>query len=360
MAIPSHTKAQINRASKQAQRQLYKLDDEQRNALKQVYRRAIAEMQQTIQRYGDNSGSLRLEVLQDLQAQISQHLTQLETQRNALFNQAFDDAAELGAAPFVAAGVNTTQAAIAASQQLHRFVAADGLQLSDRIWRVDNHSRRLLREAIEQAVIQGHSASRAVHDLLSTGQPIPPELQRKANGAQAANVARSARDLMQGDNNPYSNLLRVMRTEINRAHGEAFRNAGFELDGVVGTRFLLSPRHPERDICDMHASVNRYGLGPGVYPKGRSPWPAHPNTLSFEELVFDDEITTEDKAGKQTRIDWLKQQPIATQASVLGSQRKQAALQQGWLTERQIATPWRVLKQRYQRQGRDVEGLDAA
>lgn len=111
---------------------------------------------------------------------------------------------------------------------------------------------------------------------------------------------------MEDQGAPYHQIKRVMRTEINRAYGMAFQNSAFEDEFVVGTKFKLSPNHPRRDICDMHATANLYGLGRGVYPRGKSPWPAHPNTLSYEQVVFVDEVTEEDKAGQQHELTGLK------------------------------------------------------
>lgn len=207
----------------------------------------------------------------------------------------------------------------------------------------------MVGRAIESAVIQGHSASRAAEDLTFRGQPIPPELQRKIGMAHTDTITRATTDaLLNKNSSPYANARRVFRTEINRAHGIAYQTSAFEVDDVVGTRFLLSPGHPEPDICDMHASANKYGLGRGVYPKGKSPWPAHPNTLSYEEVVFADEVTDEDKAGKETGIDWLQRQPAQIQYTVLNSRKKAQALNEGLLKEKHIERPWKDIKHYYE------------
>ena len=62
-----------------------------------------------------------------------------------------------------------------------------------------------------------------------------------------------------------------------------------EDEEAVGLRYCLSPRHPRKDICDTHASADLYGLGAGVYPVDACPWPAHPNTFSYVEVVYSDE-----------------------------------------------------------------------
>lgn len=243
-----------------------------------------------------------------------------------------------------------------AVQFVQTFVAADGLQLSDRLWRVDRHARDIVGNAIESAIIQGSSAARATEDFLSRGVQVPPDVAAKMGMANADKLARVAGGaLLSGEGSPFPNALQVFTTELNRAHGEAYRAGAFEHPDVIGTRFLLSPRHPRVDICDMHASVNRYGLGAGVYPKGKSPWPAHPNTLSFEVVVFADEVTKEDKAGKETRLDWLGKQSKGDQEQVLGSRMKRQAAKSGVLKEREIATPWNVLKKKYKRKGIDIK-----
>ncbi|KDM93378.1 hypothetical protein [Photobacterium galatheae] len=60
-------------------------------------------------------------------------------------------------------------------------------------------------------------------------------------------------------------------------------------------------------------------------------WPcaAHPNTLSYEQVVFVDEVTKEDRISQTDRISWLKGQSREGQKAVLGHVKKVAALQQG-------------------------------
>ena len=126
----------------------------------------------------------------------------------------------------------------------------------------------------------------------------------------------------------------------------SYQNSLQDDDDVIGTRFVLSPNHPRVDICDMHASVNRYGLGRGVYPKGKNPWPAHPNTLSYVEAVFDDEVSAEDQAGKEDRIQWLSNQPGNIRVGVLGVY-KNNLLQNDQLKETMIKSKVKTLKKRF-------------
>lgn len=357
------TKAAIKRASASARVRMNRLDKEYLGELEQVYRRARTSIEDAIESYGDSSGSLRLSTLQDLLGQVNTRLGELSKSRNSLLDKGLGEAGKLGADPFVQAGLHTSMTKIAdeALRFAHSFVAADGLQLSDRLWRLDRGAREAVGAAVEQAVIQGHSASQAAQDFIARGQSVPPEIAAKAGAASAASVATAAGvALMQSDNNAYENARRVFRTELNRAHGEAYMRAGEDHPDFGGWKFLLSPAHPRPDQCDMHASANLYGRGPGVYPDRSScPWPAHPNTISYTEIVFKDEIGPSDKAGKLSRLAWLKIQPASMQTAVLNSRMKQVALQKGILRENEIRTPWNVLKEKYQRRGVDLSSFTA-
>jgi len=352
-------KATIRRASARARQEMNDLDRKALDQLSGIYRQAAADIQDEIRNMAGADGNLRLDVLRGLLGQVNGRLSQIEQARNDLFGAELLAAAQLGAQPFSGqVASDLVRIANEAVQFVHTFIAEDGLQLSDRVWRVDRHARDVVGQAIESAVIQGHSASRAAQDFLSRGQPVPADIAEKMGLANAGRVARVAGDaLMTGEGTPYDNALRLFRTELNRAHGETYRAAGFDHPDVIGTRFLLSPNHPKTDICDMHASVNRYGLGPGVYPKGKSPWPAHPNTLSYEEVVFTDEVTAADRSGKETPIDWLKRQPPGAQIDILGGIKKAQALRQDLLRANEIGAPWRILKQRYAQRGIEIEDV---
>lgn len=349
------TRATIKRASAKARRNLVQIDKETLQELQQIYENALYDLRDRMAIYADRDGSLRLETLQAIMGQINDRLAQLAIDRNAFLSRSLSMSASNGAEAFSGIVAGLPRIAENALKYVIEFTAADGLQLSDRIWRLNLHTKRLVSEAISSAIIQGHSASQTALDFLNQGRPIPPDIRQdmKKNGIE--NVKRVlGQALMTGEGSPYNNARRLFRTEINRAHGEAYRASAFELPDAIGTRFLLSPNHPEVDICDMHAEVNRFGLGPGVYPKGKSPWPAHPNTLSFEEIVFADEVGAEDKSGKQGRIQWLKDQPQAMQTSMLGRYKAQA-LKQDILTENEINTPWRILKKKYEKRGVNIE-----
>jgi hypothetical protein len=353
-------KAAIKRGSRVAQGKLNQLDIDSFSELTAIYEQAREDIRVTILNHTGDSGSLRLETMNSLLGQVNQRLDQLSVARNASIDNGLLAAARLGTDPVSAAGIGIDFARIneGAVRFVNDLVAEDGLQLTDRLWRIDNNAKQVVGQAIQSSIIQGHSASEAAQQLLSRGESVPADILSKMNIANASRVSQVASSsLMTGEGNPYRNALRVMRTEIGRANNKAFEESVFEVPEAIGTRFMLSPNHPRPDICDMHAGVNRYGLGAGVYPKGKNPYPAHPETISFMEVVFSDEVSKFDKESKEDRITWLNKQSGTTQEQVLGGRKKRAALKDGILKENQIATPWKVLKVRYQRLGLDVDSL---
>lgn len=356
------TKASIRRASAAARREMVRLERRAIAELELVYKQARDDITAAISAYAGRDGSLRLESLQHILTGVDAKIDALGKARNHLLDNSMLVAAQHGVAPFAMAwSAELSTVADDVVRWAYNFKANDGLQLSERLWAIDRGAKEAVGQAIQSVVIQGHSASRAAADLLAKGKRVPPDIAAQATMANATGVAKSAGEaLLTGEGNAHANAMRLMRTEINRAHGEAYMAGGEDHPERGGWRFMLSPNHPQPDICDMHASANLYGLGPGVYPsRTRCPWPAHPGTLSFVEFVFKEEITEEDKAGRVDRTGWIDGQPQHMQAAVLGSKQKAAAFRAGVLKENQITTPWRVLKERYIKQGIDIDAFKA-
>jgi hypothetical protein len=129
---------------------------------------------------------------------------------------------------------------------------------------------------------------------------------------------------------------------MNRAHGEAYKAAARTDPEVIGLRFLLSPNHPQVDICDFYSKANLHGLGPGVFPFDACPWPAHPNTLSFVVAVFRDEVRDEDNTPDNP-VEWMQSQTQEWQDIVLGL-KKATLLRANVLSAEQIFMPLREIR----------------
>ncbi|MCW5624408.1 MAG: hypothetical protein KIT73_06820 [Burkholderiales bacterium] len=344
----STVRATIRRATTQAHRQVDQLDAEAARDLTHIYRAAAKDIAQRIRDYAGHDASITLAELRNILAQVEGRLRELGHDRDRLLDTTLSRAVDLGVTPLRA--TLTPAAAIDIGNEalsfVRNFVAEDGLQLSDRVWRLDRGAKDEVTRAIEQAVIQGHGASQATTEFLARGKPVPIDVRSKLQAANADTISRSASQLMTGRGSPMDNALRLFRTEINRAHGEAFMMRAEDTPGFIGFRFLLSPAHPEPDICDLLAAQNLYGLGPGVYPsRQKLPWPAHPNTLSYVEIVFDDEITDDDRKGKETPLQALERLSPEQRAGALGVG-KSKLFDRGELKQGMIRAPLRAVRQR--------------
>lgn len=322
------TRAQIKRATLIGQRAIEKLDAETQQALIDLYKTQAAEIAARIRNHAGPDDNLALQELRSLLDQVQGILRQLADSRDALLGEALAKAADYGARPVLGAVLDTgvvvgTAASAVVAQDALRFVqtfiAEDGLQLADRIWRIDRGAKDKIVNALESAIIQGHGAGQAAREFLAKGAAVPADVANKLTAANAAGLSQTAQEIMTGTGSPLDNAMRLMRTEINRAHGEAYMMAGDDHPDFGGWRFLLAPQHPKPDICDLLSTQNLHGLGAGVYPsREKTPWPAHPNTLSFVEIVFKDEISAQDKAGKETPLQALERLTPAQRDGVLG------------------------------------------
>jgi len=350
-----NTRAQIKRATLIGQRAIEGLDAETQQALIDLYKAQAAEIAARIRNHTGPDDNLALQELRSLLDQVQGILRQLSDSRDALLGEALAKAADYGARPVLGAVLDTgavvsTAASMRVSQDALRFIqtfiAEDGLQLADRIWRIDRGAKDKIVNALESAIIQGHGAGQAAREFLARGAAVPADVANKLTAANAAGLSKTAQEIMTGSGSPLDNAMRLMRTEINRAHGEAYMMGGEDHPDFGGWRFLLSPQHPKHDICDLLSTQNLHGLGAGVYPsRERLPWPAHPNTLSFVEIVFKDEITTEDKAGKETPLQALARLSPTQREGVLGKG-KAEIYDAGKLKQDMIRAPMAAVKRR--------------
>lgn len=340
----------IKEASEVARNKMNQLDAETLKALEALYKQALADIYLSIEAHADPDQRLNLNVLNALSEQLRDRLNALAVAQEELIEGELVNAAMLGisameVAPAIVSTATLTNVANDAVHFVQAVKANDGLILSERLWRLDQMAKENVIDQLQSSILQGHNASQAAQAFLEREIPIPKDIADKLDAVELNNLrARLGESLMTGSGSAYDNARRVFRTELNRAHGEAYQASAFEHPDAIGTRFLLSPHHPRVDICDMHARINKYGLGKGVYPKGKNPWPAHPNTLSYVEVVFNDEID-DDERYKEDPIEWLKIMPVVVQEGVLGKG-KAELLRLGKLNEREINKPFRLLQRK--------------
>lgn len=265
--------------------------------------------------------------LAEIHRLLDSELKQLEQVQNRLLHDGM-----LAAAAAAALGWRVRRREPEAERLLVRHLLdtpqKDGLNLSARLWRIHAGAARDLKSVVDVAVQRGWDAEHALQRTLN----ITPELKQALDEAGAGAVARRLEaGLLANPGNAAMKFRRVLRTEINRAHGERYKQLARADENVIGLRFMLSPRHPRVDICDEHAAADLYGLGQGVYPVDECPWPAHPNTFSYTEAVYRDEIGSLNPTVEkvQTEIaaeaDGLLERAAAIEPVITGDLQRMAA-----------------------------------
>lgn len=245
----TETASAIAKASATARARLAVLDRATVERLLALYRDAADNLTAEIARYAGAGGNLRLEVMRELLAQITAVMGGLRVAQRTLLTQTLISAAELGAAVWVT-GPSITLLAETAVRFVENFTAADGLKLSDRLWRLDNGALQAVTETLRRSVALGRDASRAAQDFLARGEAIPPEVRAMLGLDNADRLGKSVANVLTASPpSAYDNALRVFRTELNRAHGEAYQHGAGSNPDVIGMKFNLSPNHPRHDIC---------------------------------------------------------------------------------------------------------------
>jgi hypothetical protein len=287
----------IRQASSEARADMHRLDSRTLRELSLLYEDTRLQLGDDILVYVDAQGNLTVQVLQALLAKVDATLAELHRGYQELLLTGLTSAAEIGVDLWYLAGLKIASKPLVedAVQRVQSFTA-DGLRLTDRLVRLEQQTRWLIADTLMQQIMAGNKAGQTVQALLKQGKQAPPDLAAQALLQRAEAVACCLGTvLLTGQDSPYRHALRLLRTELNRAHVEAYRAAMATYPRVVAERLIVSPNDCHRQLSDIHTQVDLYGLGVGVYPVGKAPWPQHPNTLSFIEAVFADEIARDQR-----------------------------------------------------------------
>jgi len=115
---------------------------------------------------------------------------------------------------------------------------------------------------------------------------------------------------------------RIAQTEQHRAYAEEQAREFMADPDVEYVRWELNPAHPVEDICDYFANVNRFDLGPGIYPVAQAPVaPAHPycKCVLVPTFAFNGQEAVEVDGAEAKYFDSL---PPNTARLVAGSEKK--------------------------------------
>lgn len=142
----------------------------------------------------------------------------------------------------------------------------NGMNLSDRVWKLTNQFKQEIELALDVAISQGKSAdaiSRDIRSYLNEPNKLFRRVRDKHGNLKLSKAAAAYHPGMGVYRSSYKNALRLARTEVNMA----YRTADFENwkqeQLVIGIQVKLSNNHtlngkPFVDICDYLK---------GTYPK---------------------------------------------------------------------------------------------
>lgn len=164
-------------------------------------------------------------------------------------------------------------------------IEGDGLQLSQRIWRLENDGLQRIRSTLSLALAERTSArelAKLLESVLGAGQGCPRWSMTRLYGMTTAERTTSKKGLFSGNEcsgqGVAYNALRLARTELQYAHHantmDIYQNAPW----VEGYNVRLSPSHPRSDICDDLAAS-------GPYEATNLVIPAHPNCVTPGQQV---------------------------------------------------------------------------
>ncbi len=176
-----------------------------------------------------------------------------------------------------------------ALQVAQQHVYSDGLNLSQRIWRLEQGSMQTIRNTIATGMAQRTSAVELAQQLegqLNAGQDWPrwtrarlSKMDARERAQDAKGLLRSASDVPPGGSAGISyNALRLARNEIQIGNHAVTSDIAQNFPGIVGRKVVLSPAHPQSDICDEYAAG-------GPYEKTANFLPLHPQCVTPGQLV---------------------------------------------------------------------------
>jgi len=233
-----------------------------------------------------------------------------------------------------------------ALQVAQQHVYSDGLNLSQRIWRLEQGGMQTIRNTIATGMAQRTSAVELAQQLegqLNAGQDWPrwtrarlSKMDARERAQDAKGLLRSARDVPPGGSAGISyNALRLARNEIQTANHAVTSDIAQNFPAIVGRKVVLSPAHPASDICDSVAAG-------GPYEKTYNALPLHAQCLCRYEEVLMPPSDFAKQAGAWTRgesdfldgyASWLGQRsfsPIPEPLSIAAAQELFEAMQM-WL-----------------------------
>ncbi len=283
----------IRQHSAEARADMHRLTSRTGRELRLLYEDTRLQIGDDLLLYTDAEGNLTARNLPELLTKVDDTLVELHHAIQELLLNGLLSAAEIGTDWWYLSGLKMAprQLAEAAVRYVQSRQDDQGRKLADRLARLEQQTRRLVADTLLQQIALGEQAGRPLQVAWRRTGHKPAELATQTLLQHTAALACSVGAVLsQGEESAGPAMQRLLYDEINRAHVEAYRAAMTTFPYVVAERLIIASHDARRRIDDIHTQMNLYGLGIGVYPVGRSPWPRHPDALNFIQAVFADEL----------------------------------------------------------------------
>jgi len=123
---------------------------------------------------------------------------------------------------------------------------------------------------------------------------------------------------------------RIAQTELHRAYADRQATELMNDPDIVWVQYRLSVTHPRMDICDLWAKQDKYGLGPGVYPKAKAPKaPCHPHCRCVVSPRLDISADAKSRLRPGSERAYLRSVGKDEAARVMGSKARRDAVLNG-------------------------------
>lgn len=167
----------------------------------------------------------------------------------------------------------------------------DGLKLSERIWNIGQHNKKIMSDIVRAG---------AGEDVVTVARSLESYV-KKGKTSIAANYPNMIKRM---ESRIPANLdykaLRLARTELTAAYGEGVIASAKATPVVKYVKWVISSSHPRKDICDTNA--NGGPNGNGIYEAMSCPiYPAHPNCICTLQPAPENTTVVVDKLKA-----WLK------------------------------------------------------
>jgi len=158
----------------------------------------------------------------------------------------------------------------------------DGILLSDKIWDITNISLEEIRVYMMEVMLDENTSMAEVYQQIKSFLKLPDVDMRTKYWKQFFKTHPPGKGVYRS---AWKNVLRVLRTETNRAFRLGTIKYAKDRTWVQGIKWELSAAHPRMDICNDIAADDLEGLGAGVYSPANVPIMPHPQCICYLRLI---------------------------------------------------------------------------